>query len=310
MRRFEFVEGNSSKFWSLKLSESTITVRWGRIGTKGQEKVTEFDSNEEAEAAMSKLITEKMKKGYEEVECSAFQDDFPPEYLELARTTYLPVTEVVDKHDLEVSRFGGLPLLHKSEPWPKCGQCDGQLSHILQLNLSKLPAKAEGLPSSGVLQIFYCVKDDDVCKGGWEAFSNMHCCRIIPEAEVASLTLGDPRPDVKELEGLVIRSWDKVDRDFPHPSDIEMGNFDIDEDDLEAAIEASLEMPHWNKHKLLGWPAFQQEPEYPNCSICSTKMIFLFQITSEGDMLCLHDGTSMVYYCKNHPDIVAFNWAR
>jgi predicted DNA-binding WGR domain protein len=38
MRRFEFKEGSSSKFWEVSVSGNTLTVRFGRIGTEGQEK--------------------------------------------------------------------------------------------------------------------------------------------------------------------------------------------------------------------------------------------------------------------------------
>jgi predicted DNA-binding WGR domain protein len=39
-------------------------VRFGKIGADGQLIVKDFETNEEAEAHMAKLITEKTKKGY------------------------------------------------------------------------------------------------------------------------------------------------------------------------------------------------------------------------------------------------------
>lgn len=66
-RRFEFVEGGSSKFWEVKVEDSEQTVRFGKIGTAGQEKVKEFDSPGEAKADTKKLIGEKTGKGYVEV---------------------------------------------------------------------------------------------------------------------------------------------------------------------------------------------------------------------------------------------------
>ena len=35
-RYFEFVEGNSSKFWEITVRNNNVTVRFGRIGTEGQ----------------------------------------------------------------------------------------------------------------------------------------------------------------------------------------------------------------------------------------------------------------------------------
>ena len=66
-RRFEFVEGGSSKFWEVKVEESEQTIRFGKIGTAGQEKVKEFDGAGEAKADTKKLIGEKTGKGYVEV---------------------------------------------------------------------------------------------------------------------------------------------------------------------------------------------------------------------------------------------------
>ncbi len=70
MRRYELVEGTSSKFWEIDVSESSFTARWGRIGAKGQEKTQDFDSPAEAKAAAEKLIAEKLKKGYSLVDSS------------------------------------------------------------------------------------------------------------------------------------------------------------------------------------------------------------------------------------------------
>lgn len=64
MRRYEFVEGSSKKFWEIELEDDTFTTRWGRIGSAGQEKTVAFDSPAEAREAHDKLITEKEKKGY------------------------------------------------------------------------------------------------------------------------------------------------------------------------------------------------------------------------------------------------------
>ena len=66
-RRFEFVEGTSSKFWEVALAGAEQTVRYGRIGTSGQCKVKSFSSAEAAQRDTDKLIAEKTGKGYQEV---------------------------------------------------------------------------------------------------------------------------------------------------------------------------------------------------------------------------------------------------
>ena len=68
MRRFEFVEGSSKKFWEIELQGTEFTVRWGRIGTNGQTQQKSFDNTAKAQAEHDKLVAEKQKKGYSEVE--------------------------------------------------------------------------------------------------------------------------------------------------------------------------------------------------------------------------------------------------
>lgn len=67
MRRYEFAEGGSQKFWEIDLKGSSFTVRFGRLGTEGQSKTTPCASADEAAAEMAKLIREKTKKGYQEI---------------------------------------------------------------------------------------------------------------------------------------------------------------------------------------------------------------------------------------------------
>lgn len=66
MRRFELIEGKSSKFWEIETSGSTLTVRYGRIGTNGQTQTKEFADTPAAEKERDKLIKEKAGKGYSE----------------------------------------------------------------------------------------------------------------------------------------------------------------------------------------------------------------------------------------------------
>ena len=67
MRRFEFVEGSSSKFWSPELQGSTFIVTYGRIGTAGQRKEKAFPDEESARREYEKKVAEKLREGYREV---------------------------------------------------------------------------------------------------------------------------------------------------------------------------------------------------------------------------------------------------
>lgn len=67
MRRFEFVEGGSSKFWSPELQGSTFIVTYGRIGTAGQRKEKAFPDEDSARREYDKKVAEKLREGYREV---------------------------------------------------------------------------------------------------------------------------------------------------------------------------------------------------------------------------------------------------
>jgi DNA ligase-1 len=64
VRRFEYVQGTSSKFWEVWVSGSALSTRYGRIGSQGQTTVKSFPDEAKAAAAAAKLIGEKVGKGY------------------------------------------------------------------------------------------------------------------------------------------------------------------------------------------------------------------------------------------------------
>ena len=73
-REFHFVSGNSSKFWAIELSGSSFDVNYGKLGTNGRTQTKEFASGVKAKEAYEKLITEKSKKGYVEVDSESESD--------------------------------------------------------------------------------------------------------------------------------------------------------------------------------------------------------------------------------------------
>jgi predicted DNA-binding WGR domain protein len=63
-RQFEFVAGNSSKFWDVSVANCTVTICFGRIGTSGQSQTKEFADASSAQRHADKMIAEKIRKGY------------------------------------------------------------------------------------------------------------------------------------------------------------------------------------------------------------------------------------------------------
>lgn len=64
MRRWEYVDGGSAKFWEAEAEGTSVTVRFGRTGTAGQTRVKEFGSVADAQSYLVKAIAEKERKGY------------------------------------------------------------------------------------------------------------------------------------------------------------------------------------------------------------------------------------------------------
>jgi predicted DNA-binding WGR domain protein len=70
MRRFECVEGSSSKFWEVERIGATLRIRFGRIGSAGSSQEKVFESDDKAQRELGKLAANKLKKGYVETGAS------------------------------------------------------------------------------------------------------------------------------------------------------------------------------------------------------------------------------------------------
>ena len=66
MRHFEFIGGNSAKFWEIEVEGTAVKVRYGRLGTQGQVSDKSFPDEAAAQKHAEKLIQEKTGKGYVE----------------------------------------------------------------------------------------------------------------------------------------------------------------------------------------------------------------------------------------------------
>ena len=67
MKRFEYTQGSSNKFWEVEVSGDMLRVHYGRIGTKGQDNIKIFSTKDDALQARDVLVKEKLAKGYKEV---------------------------------------------------------------------------------------------------------------------------------------------------------------------------------------------------------------------------------------------------
>ncbi|MES2015396.1 MAG: AAA domain-containing protein [Pseudomonadota bacterium] len=65
-RSLRFEQGTSRKFWRVSVQGAELRVKYGRIGSAGQDNVKQFDSAERALRELNKLVEEKLRKGYVE----------------------------------------------------------------------------------------------------------------------------------------------------------------------------------------------------------------------------------------------------
>lgn len=64
--RLELSDGKSHKFWEITQAGKALHIRWGRIGTDGQEQTKAFANADAARRELDKLVASKRKKGYAE----------------------------------------------------------------------------------------------------------------------------------------------------------------------------------------------------------------------------------------------------
>ena len=67
MRRFEYRDQKSAKFWAIDLQGSSFQVTFGKLGKTGQTLLKEYADEATAQKEHDRLVAEKMRKGYVEV---------------------------------------------------------------------------------------------------------------------------------------------------------------------------------------------------------------------------------------------------
>ncbi len=65
-RHFEFVSDSSAKFWEAEIIGCDVLVRYGRLGSFGQNQTKSFSDPAAARQHAEKLIEQKLAKGYVE----------------------------------------------------------------------------------------------------------------------------------------------------------------------------------------------------------------------------------------------------
>lgn len=68
MRRFEYIQGNQAKFWEVSRRGATLTMASGRIGGTPKTRTKQLMDAMAAEQEFDRLIRDKLRRGYVEVQ--------------------------------------------------------------------------------------------------------------------------------------------------------------------------------------------------------------------------------------------------
>jgi hypothetical protein len=225
----------------------------------------------------------------------------------LSRPAWVPIAEKRD--DLGgASKFAGTPLLHPGETWPQCAMCRKPLALFLQLNLATLPEDIRGEFGHGHLQMFYCVSDSGCCVQGenWHSpFAPHQLLRRIDSSRSEPAVLA-PRFD-RILPASTIVGWERID-DYPNSYELDELGVELDDEIRDELFERGLTAAQ--RDKLLGWPAWVQNANYPECRICGRALWLIFSLESHQNLWYAFgdSGSGQLTGCPDHPDELAFAW--
>lgn len=221
------------------------------------------------------------------------------------RTAYVPVVEQ-GEGEAAASKFAGSPYLAPGEAWPACGNCGRPMQPFVQLAGDSLPPEAHTRIAPGELfQLFYCTREDPQCEvdcDAWAPRAKSTLLRLVTPVESPG---GPPAPEGMFPAARIV-GWTAED-DFPNYE--ELGILGVKLPDVESDTLAEA-YPHFGE-KLLGWPAWVQGVEYPECRVCGRRMELLFQVDSEKNLPFMFGdvGVAHATQCPEHRTELAFGWA-
>ena len=236
------------------------------------------------------------------------------------RPVYFPQAPICD-FEPDRSKFAGVPWIDAANPWPACGYCGTPIQLFLQLNLSSLPLTIPGWPQCGFVQIFYCITPETYCEQrGEDAFSpfgKFLCARLIDPTDRCELPEEYPRWN--NLQARTIYGW-VASEDYPSDTEPEVlapGLLSEPEADLlfeavkETQLTALRDIGITNRvDKLCGWPSWVQGFRPPRCPQCDTRMEYVFQLRSQGNLAYQFGdcGIAHLYRCPSHPRVLGYKW--
>ncbi len=271
MRRFELVEGTSSKFWEVGVEGNMLTTRWGRIGTAGQSKSKACADATAATRELDKLVAEKTAKGYQEAG-GVVRPPIPDEVKALAqlankaKTAGEPMTRVYVMTSVDgpvaaaaaVTRAGGPPSGLTAATRPKYG--DAFMHHLWTIDLDEVPELRRFAKLAGARAAALFIHDarENEC---FEPAAGRGATAIvaISDAQLATGAWSDAAVDDPASRGLAVFPIDVPARVFDDTIDF----FELEESDRARDKHlAELHMELMSASYLNGAPIYFQGDDH------------------------------------------------
>jgi len=334
----ELSDGREHKFYEASTQGQVLSVRYGRIGTAGQNQTKTFETLQAAEAEAYKKLAEKRKKGYAEAIAGQTEKKAPqPTRLKLPKllrpyrqqieATLQPVVELsLSEEPMSAwsSKIGGVPYRPNSEVWP-LDPAGSPLSFLAQLNFAELPA-LEDFPTVGLVQFFIGTDDTMGCRFAGadqpqDTYRVLYFENVVQDESQLDASLptwpegaywNSPLPKDKTFKvtgKLVEMPITARDRSFE-------AQVDIDFLDASASPNEDLQLGEYLEeqyrdmsevgHQLGGYPIFTQEdprtPEQPH--------ILLFQLDSDWQHNILWGDVGIGNFFIDPADLVRRNFSK
>jgi predicted DNA-binding WGR domain protein len=171
----ELSEDNSShKFYEVTLTNSTLMIRYGRIGDAGQSSSKTFETAEKARAEAEKKLGEKRKKGYVDAIVGEREKRALPPKPVFPKLKIVGFTEVLEPITELITKFGGQPVWLEEPRWPICIGNGYKIPFMCQIDLTH---EVLGGTSKKMAYIFFGGNSD----GGREGWPTDHgdCAVVI-----------------------------------------------------------------------------------------------------------------------------------
>jgi len=188
-REFQLIDGSSKKFWAIEFNSTSFIVHFGRIGTAGQAKEKTFSSEDLARREYDKLILEKTKSGYIEVEAGVSAASLPAPKAAATATASAaaPATQDAANARADTSVTDGAPTASPSSARGKAAVSaqGGELQRRVRLadddwaRVSWRPLKPAPQAEPKPFDFAACVRKLNSVRSNW-SFDKGRLAKLIP----------------------------------------------------------------------------------------------------------------------------------